>query len=233
VKEAIWDAVRAMAIKAITLPVSWIGRVHFTRDSKIADITVDPASFEAGQTTPTAGGREQVSRVIEFLQRMPDSRMVLTPVITVGDLDVLRQQEARSMIEKAAQERAPSSPASTPNAPTALNSEAAARVFAARFPGRQAPASVEAIVAAVAADLEPPESAAHKLAKDRLAAVRSTLKDAGIDLERVQVNKDTEGLEAPEGGRVEFGLTDTLKPKRHLLAELLHKLKTLLASRRA
>jgi hypothetical protein len=211
VKEAIWGAVRAIAIKTITLPVSWIGRVHFTRDSKIADITVDPAVFEAGKTAPTAGGREQVGRVVEFLQRMPDSRMVITPVITVGDLDALRQEEARAMIDK----------------------DGAPRVFAARFPGREAPASVEAIVAAVAADLEPPEAAAHKLAKDRLAAVRTAIKDAGVDPERVQANKDTEGLEAPEGGRVEFGLTDTLKPKRHLLAELLHKLKTLLASRRS
>jgi hypothetical protein len=203
--------VRAIAIKTITLPVSWIGRVHFTRDSKIADITVDPAVFEAGKTAPTAGGREQVGRVVEFLQKMPDSRMVITPVITVGDLDVLRQEEARAMIEK----------------------DGAPRVFGARFPGREVPASVEAIAAAVAADLEPPEAAAHKLAKDRLAAVRTAIKDAGVDPERVQANKDTEGLEAPEGGRVEFGLTDTLKPKRHLLAELLHKLKTLLASRRS
>jgi uncharacterized protein involved in outer membrane biogenesis len=230
VKEAIWDAVRAIAIKTITLPVSWIGRVHFTRDSKIADITVDPAGFEAGRTAPTTGGREQVGRVVEFLQRMPDSRMVITPVITVGDLDVLRQEEARAMIARAEQERSGASSAA--NAASTVTT-GAARVFTTRFPGREVPASLEAIVAAVAADLEPPEAAAHKLAKDRLAAVRTAIKDAGVDPERVQANKDTEGLEAPEGGRVEFGLADTLKPKRHLLAELLHKLKTLLAAHRA
>jgi hypothetical protein len=160
--------------------------------------------------------------------RMPDSRMVITPVITVGDLDALRLDEARAAIEKAAQERGgPVNAAGT--ASTAI--DAAARVFAARFPGRQVPATPEAIVAAVAADLEPPEAAAHKLAKDRVAAVRTVIKEAGIDPDRVQANKDIEGLEAPEGGRVEFGLADTLKPKRHLLAELLHKLKTLLARR--
>jgi len=199
--------------------------VHFTRDSKIADITVDPAGFEPGRPAPTAAGREQLGRVVEFLKRMPDSRMVITPVITVGDLDALRLDEARAAIEKAGQEHGgPSGTASTVT-------DAVGRAFATRFPGRQVPASPDAIIAAVAADLEPPESAAHKLAKDRLAAVRAFIKEGGIDPERVQANKDTEGLEAPEGGRVEFGLADTLKPKRHLLAELLHKLKTLLAKR--
>ena len=216
-KEAIWGAVRAIAVKTITLPVSWIGRVHFTRDSKIADITVDPASFEPGRAAPTAAGRDQVRRVVEFLQRMPDSRMVITPVITVGDLDALKQDEAREKIERAARERGVPATA------------AAERVFAEQFPGRAAPATMEAVVAAVAADTPPSETAAHRLAKDRLAAVRATVKDAGVEPERLQANKDTEGLEAPEGGRVEFGLTDQLKPKRHLLAELLHKLKTLLA----
>jgi hypothetical protein len=221
VREAIWDAVRRIAVKAITLPVSWIGKVHLTRDSKIADITIDPAGFDAGGAAPTAAGREQIGRVVAFLEKTPDSRMVLTPVITVGDLDALRGEEVRAKIERTAQERS--------MAPAA----AAARVFAEHFPGRAAPGSTEAIVAAVAADLEPPDSAAHKLAKDRLSAVRTAIKDAGIDPERVLANKDVDGLEAPEGGRVEFGLTDTLKPKRHLLAELLYKLKTLLASRRA
>ena len=216
-KEAIWGAVRAIAVKTITLPVSWIGRVHLTRDSKIADITVDPASFEPGRAAPTAAGRDQVRRVVEFLQHMPDSRMIITPVITVGDLDALKQDEAREKIERAARER---------GVPITA---AAERVFAEQFPGRAAPATMEAVVAAVAADTPPSETAAHRLAKDRLAAVRSTVKDAGVDPERLQANKDTEGLEAPEGGRVEFGLTDQLKPKRHLLAELLHKLKALLA----
>src|SRR5206468_3592156 len=135
VKEAIWAAVRAIAVKTITLPVSWIGRVHFTRDSKIADITVDPAGFEPGRPAPTGSGREQVSRVVEFLQRMPDSRMVITPVITVGDLDALRLEEARAMIERATQERGgPPDMANTgAKAATATTAAAAARVFAARF----------------------------------------------------------------------------------------------------
>src|SRR5207244_10749779 len=44
--EAIWGAVRAVAVNAITLPVSWIGRVRFRGGSKIGRIDVEPAPLE-------------------------------------------------------------------------------------------------------------------------------------------------------------------------------------------
>ena len=79
--EAIWSTVRNVAIKAITLPVSWIGRVRLTADSKVDRIEVDPVEFAAGTAAPTADGAAQVRRLARFLEQAPGARMVLTPVI--------------------------------------------------------------------------------------------------------------------------------------------------------
>ena len=40
--EVIWSTLRNAAVKAITAPVSWIGRVRFSDDSRIQRIEVDP-----------------------------------------------------------------------------------------------------------------------------------------------------------------------------------------------
>jgi hypothetical protein len=84
--EAIWGAVRAVAIKAITLPVSWIGRVRFSQDSRIERIEVDPVTFEPGTSTLTAEGRAQVTRLTAFLDQLPEVRMSLTPVVSSRDV---------------------------------------------------------------------------------------------------------------------------------------------------
>jgi hypothetical protein len=217
--EAIWGAVRRVAINTIALPVSWIGRIHYTRDAKIEDITIHPTPFEAGTTTLTRPGDEQLGRLIAFMKSSPDAKMVLTPVITVGDIDSLRQQELQEAIDRLSKE-------------THVTPEvAAATLFTQRFPGREPPAKLDEIIQTLAQDEEPPEKAAGRLASNRLDTVRTALKKSGVDTDRLHVNKDAEGAEIGEGGRVEFGLTDQVKPKRHLLAELLRKLRELIAAR--
>jgi hypothetical protein len=74
-RETIWSGVRTVAINAITLPVSWIGRVHFTPDSRIERIQVDPVTFEPGTAILTAQGEGQVARLAAFLDRLPDVRL--------------------------------------------------------------------------------------------------------------------------------------------------------------
>ena len=59
--EVIWSALRTMTVKTVALPVSWIGKLRFTPDSRIADIDIDPVGFETGgvQLTPGAAARSR------------------------------------------------------------------------------------------------------------------------------------------------------------------------------
>src|SRR5581483_1597505 len=65
--EVIWSTVRNVAVKAVTLPVSWIGRIHLGSDSRIQRIDLDPVRFEPGTAVPTPEGREQLTRLAAFL----------------------------------------------------------------------------------------------------------------------------------------------------------------------
>src|SRR5437870_6615725 len=60
--EVIWSTLRNAAVKAITAPVSWIGRVRFSDDSRIQRTEGDPSRFEPGTPRPTPEGHEQAAR---------------------------------------------------------------------------------------------------------------------------------------------------------------------------
>ena len=94
VRETIWSAVRTVAVNAITLPVSWIGRVRFSDDSKIQRIEVDPIPFEPGTAELTPEGRTRVTRIVAFLEQLPDVRLALTPVVSARDLAALERKAA-------------------------------------------------------------------------------------------------------------------------------------------
>jgi hypothetical protein len=135
--EAIWGAVRSVAINAVALPVSWIGRMHVSADSKIQRIDVDPLPFEPGTAELTPEGQARVARVAAFLDRLPEVKMALTPVISANDVKDPKH---------------------------------------------------DAIVSATAVTPEPTRSSGS-LAERRVDVVRSTLKQAGIDLARLEVQK--------------------------------------------
>ena len=89
--EAIWSTIRNIAVKAIAAPVSWIGRVQLGADSRIERIDVDPIPFASGQATLTPEAREQLARVAAFLERAPDVRMALTPIVSSRDRAALAE----------------------------------------------------------------------------------------------------------------------------------------------
>lgn len=211
--ETIWGAVRAISIKAVTAPVSWIGRLHVGKDRRIQEIAIDPAPFQPGRTALTAAGEAQLGRLAAFMKQRPDTKMVLTPVVSLGDIEELRREEVRKEIARRAAHAGVPPP------------QAAAQLFAEHFPRQRVPATVEEIVIAVSRNEEPPEAAAERLAKERVTLARDTLKKAGIDTARLEVHKDAEAAEIREGGQVEFTLTDQVRPRRGLLAELLAKLR--------
>lgn len=85
VSEAIWSTVRNVAVKTITAPLSWIGRVETGADSRIQQVDVAPVRFEPGSATLTADGQDQLARLAAFLDQVPDIRLALTPVLSTGD----------------------------------------------------------------------------------------------------------------------------------------------------
>jgi uncharacterized protein involved in outer membrane biogenesis len=215
--EAIWGAVRAITIRTIAAPVSWIGRLRFSRDSRIEDIEIDPVPFTPGTAELSAGGAAQVRNLSGFLRRSPATKMVLTPVVTLADVEALQTAALREEIARLAREQHLGEAA------------VAARLHAERFPGRPPPASVEAAIAALREDEPLPAREAERLARRRADAVRAALAEAGIDRARLEINPEAEALETSDGGRVDVALTDQVRPRRGLLAELLHRLATAIA----
>jgi len=206
--EVIWSTLRNAAVKAITAPVSWIGRVRFSDDSRIQRIEVNPIQFEPGTATPTPGGQEQVTRLMAFLDQMPDTRLTATAVVSRRDLSAMMQPAVDAAIERVAREAKISPDAAT------------ARVFQERFPGKTVPETTDAVRAALLEGVTPPADAVSTLADQRLKAVRAAVKKAGIDSSRLLEGKPPEGAaKAPEGAeedepRVTLDLVEPDSPRR-------------------
>ena len=45
--EAVWAAIRNMAIRLVALPFSLVGKLFFTEDSRIASVAIDPVTHAA------------------------------------------------------------------------------------------------------------------------------------------------------------------------------------------
>ena len=155
-------------MKAITAPVSWIGRVRYTDDSRIERIDMDPIPFAPGQAALGPDAREQVSRVAAFLGQSPEVRMALTPVVSARDRAALRQGSLDNAIERIARDERLS-----PDA-------AAARLFKERFPGE--PSRDDRRCARGArSDGSHAGSGPHGARRPPPGGVRDGIKKAGID----------------------------------------------------
>lgn len=193
--EAIWSAVRTVAIRAVTLPVAWIGRVRFTPDSRIEGIDVDPVIFEPGSPELTEDGRTQASRLATFLEELPDVRLTLTPVVSSDDVTALERRAVEARLARVAREQR-------------LSREAAAtRLFEQAFPDRPAPDSLDSVLEALLSREAAPADEVSELGTKRLEALRDTITRAGIDRARLS----TRGLvQRDPGNRIEL---DVLEPE--------------------
>jgi len=90
--EALWSTVRNVAVKAITAPVSWIGRVQVGSDSRIQRVDVDPVAFAPGSATLGPEAREHVTRLAAFLEQVPELRLSLMPVVSSQDRAALEEK---------------------------------------------------------------------------------------------------------------------------------------------
>ena len=60
--DAVWAAMRNLAIRLVALPFSLVGKMFFTEDSRIQAVTVDPVTFQTAKATPTAAGLQQLEQ---------------------------------------------------------------------------------------------------------------------------------------------------------------------------
>ena len=94
--EAIWSTLRNIAVKAITAPVSWIGRVQVGANSRIERVDVDPIPFAPGSAALAPEAQEQVTRLAAFLEQVPAVRLALMPVVSSRDRAALEEKARES-----------------------------------------------------------------------------------------------------------------------------------------
>jgi len=196
--EAIWSTVRNVAVKAITAPVSWIGRVQLDSHSRIQRIDIDPIPFAPGRATLTPEAQEHVTRVAAFLEKTPAMRMALTPVVSPRDRAALGRKAVDVQVSRVAGDEKLSPEA------------AAARLFKERFPQTPVPDSLEAMLSALAVETAP-SGEVKDLAADRLKAVRDGIKKAGIDGKRLK-DDVAPALAAAGDGEVKLDLVEPESP---------------------
>jgi Domain of Unknown Function (DUF748) len=209
-REAIWGAIRTVAINAITLPVSMIGRVQFSSDSRIERIQVDPVPFEPGTATLTSEGQARVARLTAFLEQLPEIKMALTPVVSSRDIVELRHRSLEATIDRIAREAR-----LTPEA-------AAARLFQQRFPDRAAPDTPEATLTALLEREPTPTSRVPELAARRVETVQTTIKPSGIDSARLVETKLVQREDA--GSQIELEVLQPDAPRPSKVREVLKRL---------
>jgi hypothetical protein len=194
-REVIWGAIRTVSINAITLPVSWIGRIHFGDDARIQQIDVDPITFEPGTARLTSEGQTRVSGVTAFLQQLPAMKLALTPLISTDDVGQLRRQLLEANIGDLAREGRLS------------RQDAVTRLFVQRVPDQPVPETPEAAFEALLArEPKPTAEALAQLATRRVEAVRTPVKQAGIDAARLVEAKTVQRDES--GSRIELEVLD-------------------------
>jgi len=190
--EAVWAAVRNMAIRLVALPFSLIGKLFFTEDSRIASVNIDPVIFQTAKAEPTPPGAEQLGKLATFLRESSGVRLRLRPVTTVADVTSLRRDALQARLAQGGA------------ADPAAQRQAAVAMYAELFPLRQPPATDEALLDALTRETPPPPRALRALATDRVAATRDSLVRAGVAAERLEPLESRAAVEGEGSGRVEF-----------------------------
>jgi hypothetical protein len=191
--DAVWGAIRKAAINVLALPVSWIGKIFYTADSRIDTIAIWPVSFEPGTTRMRRGIDTHAARLATFMRDTPAMAFTMKPVMTVEDVDALRREAVRQRL---------AARAGGPGQPDAA--ALAARLFAERFPGRPVPTELDALVAELARQEPPPDAALRALATQRLDLTRRELVGRGVDAARLHTSEGAVPVESSGAGRVEF-----------------------------
>jgi hypothetical protein len=136
--DAVWEGIRKTVINVLALPVSWVGKIFYTEDSRIDTIQIWPVTFEPGTTQVRRDIAAHAERLATFLKDAPGVTLTLRPIVTAEDLadrkadlsaDVTTELKARAAVESAANPPADSAadPALDPAVGPALERHGRAR----------------------------------------------------------------------------------------------------------
>ena len=192
--EAFWAAVRETAVSVMALPVSWVGKIFYTEDSRIETVRIWPVYFEPGTTRFARDFDRHADRLATFLRDAPGVTLAMKAVHTVEDIAALKREAVRQRIEAGARE-------------TGQPAEAvAARLFAERLPGQAAPRGLDALVAELVKVEPTPEAAARALAARRMETTRARLQatKGSANADRLRATEGVVPVEGSGEGRVEF-----------------------------
>ena len=189
--DAVWTALRGLAIKLVSLPFSWIGRIGYTEDARIESVQVYPVPFETARPAPTAFGRDQLQRLAAFLKEQPAIRLRLRPVTTVADVTAVRRDALTARLATAGDD-------------PAARRQAAVAMYAELFPRRQPPPTDEALLEELTKETPTPPGALRTLVTARAATVRDALVQGGVVADRLQPAEARAAVEGEGDPRVEF-----------------------------
>jgi hypothetical protein len=194
--EAVWAAVRNLAIRLVALPFSLVGKLLFTEDSRIEAVQIDPVTFVTASAAPDQAGARLLANLARFLQDRPEIRLRLRPVTTVADVTALRRRALDSRL-------------ATPGADEAARRAAAIGLYTELFPRRQPPTSDEALFDELARETPTPPRALRTLSTERVAAVHDALVRAGVAPDRLQRLESRTAVAGEGTPRVEFEIGAT------------------------
>jgi hypothetical protein len=91
-EDAVWSAVRSVAIRLLALPFSRVGSLFFSQDSRVEAVAIAPVAFEPGSTRLAPDMAPHVERIANFLRGAPSVTAVLKPILTQDDVAALRKE---------------------------------------------------------------------------------------------------------------------------------------------
>jgi hypothetical protein len=125
-QDAVWGAVRALALRLVALPFSRIGSLFVSEDSKVEAVAITPVLFDPGTSRLASGMDAHLQKVAGFLRDAPAVTLELAPVFTQADADALKADEASESLRTLGEQRLA----------TVRESLGRAGIAAGRLPGR-------------------------------------------------------------------------------------------------
>ncbi len=195
--ETMWAGVKQVIVKVLLSPFSAVGRLLKGGDDSVDKLQVEPVAFSPGSAVIAPSSEAQLGRVADFLRRSPQIKVTLSPVVSAGDVERVKEQEVASRIESFRRER------QLPDQAAALRA-----YYEQALPGTAVPKTVGEQMAALAARESVPEARLADLVHRRLEATRDGLvKGRGIPDGRVAapaLPPSPDGVATDGPGRVEF-----------------------------
>jgi len=93
-QEAVWGAVRSLALRVVALPFSKIGSLFVSHDSKVERVAITPVTFAPGDTALTPAMDAHLRDVAKFLKESPSVGLTVRPIVTQADVDAMRRAAA-------------------------------------------------------------------------------------------------------------------------------------------